>query len=141
MSREVVILASLVRYLNARTTIFDNRATRLCIVDQWLVNVAVPMGCGIDGGGSSSSSSSSSSSYDGGRRTVGKVKLRSLIYSVKLNDRVFINVIETASGHSGQDWDQIGVVVFLRYRSVCNRLKVCNFSHLYCHLPVIMIRC
>ena len=66
------------------------------------------MGCGIDDGGSSSSSSAA-----GGRRTVGKVKLHNPNYMLKLNDRVFIDATESASGHPEQESYQIGVACFV----------------------------
>lgn len=72
VSKKVVILTSLVRDANAATTTFDNTARR-CVVDQWLLNIAVPMGHEI--GGCSSTVG-----------TVGKRKFCNLVYSVKIHE-------------------------------------------------------
>ena len=82
MSKEVVILASLVRYANASTTTFDSSARR-CVVDQWLVNVVdVPMGHEIGGGSSTVG-------------TFGKLKFHNLVFVLwEINDRVFIDAID-----------------------------------------------
>jgi len=113
ISREAVVLTSLMRqHSNNDTTVAvddgDKRRKEVVVVDQWLVNVDVSMARrhGLEDGSTSASN---------GAFVVGsKRKLRDPIYSVKLNDRVFIddNIVESqneTSRYCEGDWCKIAL--------------------------------
>jgi len=85
--QEVVVLASLLRETNT-TAIGSSDSSTKRVVDQWLVNVAVPTGRG--------------SSLERGR-----IKFRNPVYSVKLKDRIYYMNREEASLQidAGVDWN------------------------------------
>ena len=105
VGKEVIVMASLMRVVNANT--HHSRASRRRVVDQWLVNVAIP-------------TTSSRGVGDNGGHVVGRETFRNPIYSVKLKDGIVLNGadsqakrVSTFEQLSEPTWREVGVAIVI----------------------------